>query len=590
MASAFLSSLFSRKSSSDGKSISSTTTIPSVVAKARLATTMKAQCGPPIAATEKLQVYQLPLQEFMKNSELRIAKCELEVNSSTGWQFPKTVVKFANKLKSTFSYSTAPAVEASPKVLMVVGATGAGKTTLINGMVNYVLGVDWEDAFRFKLISETKTRSEAYSQTSWITAYSLPNLDGSPFPYPLIIVDTPGFGDTDGVERDKEIVAQIKEFFSLPPPNGIDHIDAIGFVAQSSLARLTKSQKYIFSSILAIFGKDIEKNIFLMTTFADGGKATVLESVKEAGIPYVDTFKFNNSALFEKSENEFDKLFWTMGIKSFQAALTRFQEVEPRSLQLTREVLKEREHLEVIVQGLHQKIQIAMGKISELQQEQEIMKKHEAAIKDNKNFTYTVDVVKMNKIKLDHGIYVTNCINCNITCHYPCSIPRDQDKRGCAAMSPNGKCAKCQCNCVWSDHVNNGYRIEMEIVPEKRTYDNLKLRYHEAKSGMSASANIVKKMEEELRVLHDAVLSMVQEARKVLNRLKEIALKPDPLSEVDYIDILIESEKQEGAPGWQQRMQCLQKIRKKAQLLVTVGKAETAVGEYSSDWWKNFHI
>ena len=584
-------SFFSRKS--DGKSAArppTASTIPPVIAKPRLATTMKAQCGSPIATTEKLQVYQLPLQEFMKKSQLRIAKYDLEVDSSTGWS--KSVVKLAkaaaDKLKSTFS-SAAPATEASPKVLMVVGATGAGKTTLINGMVNYVLGVEWEDNFRFKLISETKTRSDAYSQTSWITAYTIPNLDGSPFPYPLIIIDTPGFGDTDGVDRDKEIAAQIKEFFSMPPPDGIEHIDAIGFVTQSSLARLTPSQKYIFRSILAIFGKDIEKNIFLMTTFADGGKATVLESVKEAGIPYVDTFKFNNSALFEKSENEFDKLFWTMGIKSFQAALTKFQEVEPKSLQLTREVLKEREHLEAIIQGLRQKIQIAMGKISELQQEQEVMKQHEAAIKDNKNFTYTVDVVKMEKIELDPGTYVTNCLKCHITCHYPCGIPRDQDKRGCAAMS-NGKCVKCQRNCIWSEHVNNGYRIEMEMVPEQRTYDNLKLRYHEAKSGMSASANIVKKMEEELRVLHEAVLGMVQEARKVLNRLKEIALKPDPLSEVDYIDILIESEKHEAAPGWQQRMQCLQKVRQNAQLLITLGRAETAAGEYSAEWWKSLRL
>ena len=547
-----------------------------------LATTMKAQCGPSIATTEELQVYQLPLQEFMKNSELRIAKYNLGVN--TGWQ--KSVANFAKAVKSKI-FSTAPAAEASPKVLMVVGATGAGKTTLINGMANYVLGVSWEDDFRFKLISEVKTRSDAYSQTSWITAYTLPNLDGSRFPYPLTIIDTPGFGDTDGVQRDKQIAAQIKEFFSMPPPNGIEHIDAIGFVTQSSLARLTPSQKYIFSSILAIFGKDIEKNIFLMTTFADGGRIAVLESVKEAGIPYVDTFKFNNSALFEKSENEFDKLFWKMGIKSFQVALNKLQVVEPKSLQLTREVLKEREHLEVIMQGLREKIQIALGKISELQQEQEEMKRHEAAIKDNKNFTYTVNVVKMEKIKLDPGTYVTNCLNCNVTCHYPCGISRDQDKRGCAAMAPNGNCVKCQRNCIWSDHVHHAYRIEMKMVPEKRTYENLKLRYHEAKSGMSASENIVKKMEKELCVLHHAVRGMVKEAQKVINRLKEIALKPDPLSEVDYIDILIEAEKHEGAPGWQQRMKCLQKVRQDAQLLITLGKVDT---EYTTEWWTSFRL
>lgn len=40
------------------------------------------------------------------------------------------------------------------KVLMLVGATGAVNSTLVSGMVNYMLGVEWKEDYRYKLIVE----------------------------------------------------------------------------------------------------------------------------------------------------------------------------------------------------------------------------------------------------------------------------------------------------------------------------------------------------------------------------------------------------------------------------------------------------
>ena len=46
-------------------------------------------------------------------------------------------------------------------------------------------------------------------------------------------------------------------------------------------------------------------------------------------------------------------------------------------------------------------------------------------------------------------------------------------------------------------------------------------------------------MEAHIQFLHDEILSTIEDIKKHLNRLEEIALKPNPLTELDYIDILI---------------------------------------------------
>jgi hypothetical protein len=49
-------------------------------------------------------------------------------------------------------------------------------------------------------------------------------------------------------------------------------IHAVCFVAQSSNARLTINQKYIFSEIMKLYGNDVAENFVCMLTFCDGEK------------------------------------------------------------------------------------------------------------------------------------------------------------------------------------------------------------------------------------------------------------------------------------------------------------------------------
>ncbi|XP_072892144.1 uncharacterized protein [Hemitrygon akajei] len=316
------------------------------------------------------------------------------------------------------------------KTIMVLGATGSGKTTLINGMINYILGVKWEDDFRYKLIDEETGKSQAESQTSSITAYELHHQVGFKIDYSLTIIDTPGFGDTRGISRDHLITEHIRDFFTSQ--QGIDQIHAVCFVVQASLARLTHTQKYIFDSILSVFGKDIAENIQILVTFADGKHPPVLEALKVAEVPCLKDkngmpvhFKFNNSVIFaqclasgnaagnstsgeskEDDGDNFDALFWKMGEGSMKKFFQALNKLETRSLCLTREVLREREQLETTVEGLQVQIQAGLTKQEELRKTQQVLNQHQTELDANKDLSMRLRLRFLYR-KISVGLAIT---------------------------------------------------------------------------------------------------------------------------------------------------------------------------------------
>ncbi len=498
------------------------------------------------------------------------------------------IMAHANAADGLYKYNIGSPNNAMPKpekVLMVIGATGAGKSTLINGIANYVTGVNWKDKFRFKVIADEGSASQAESQTKTITAYTFYSLDR---PYNLTVIDTPGFGDTGGIERDKYIASQIKKFFSGRDRGGIDQLHGIGFVTQSALARLTPPQKYIFDAVLSIFGKDIVDNIFLLVTFADAKDPPVLAAVKAAKIPFKKSFRFNNSALFASNTStgmDFNSMFWDMGIASFEDFFDHFSEATARSLELTREVLKEREQLENLIPGLQQQVKVGLSQLDVIQQEENILKQHEADLAANKDFDYVVDVDKFKKIPQPNAV-TTTCLFCSFTCHPSCAYSNDKDKIRCCAMR-NGYCIVCPQKCHWEKHANLPYRVEYYTVKERRTHNDLKKRYDTAKTGKERVKEMVEKKETMLQNLQTTVFSLIEDVTKSIERLNNIALKPNPLTEIEYIDILIDSEKSEAKPGWKRRVKQYRKLREEAAMLKKIPNVKMQATSNSKDksWW-----
>uniref|UniRef100_A0A671UN45 Fibronectin type-III domain-containing protein n=1 Tax=Sparus aurata TaxID=8175 RepID=A0A671UN45_SPAAU len=398
------------------------------------------------------------------------------------------------------------------RTIIIFGEAESGQSRLINGMINYIVGVEWEDNFRFVLVDEDQRRSQAYSQTSDVTVYKINHQQGFKIDHSLTVVtvDTPGFGDKRGIKRDKEITEQLFNLFSSN--NGVSEIDAVCFVAQVSVARLTPAQIDVFDSVLSIFGKDVAENIRVLVTFADGQRPPVLEAIKASGVPCPKSgdglplhFKFNNSALFadnkpsgagsmteEDEDGGLGQMCWNMGTRSMKKFFDALNVIETKSLTLTKEVLRERQQLENSVENLHKWVTLGLAKLEEMEQTNEKLKEQEAVMNRTENVLITRTVIEAN---------------CTSESHYRC--------------------------------------------PE----------YRKAKKDKAHSQEFLVKLKSEYDYVQADVVKLMESSAKCLNRLKEISLKPNPLSTPEYIDLLIEEEKSVIEPGWKKRLKHLLAIR-----------------------------
>ncbi|KAM3604273.1 uncharacterized protein V6R79_008767 [Siganus canaliculatus] len=213
---------------------------------------------------------------------------------------------------------------------LLFGQMGSGKSTLINGMINYIIGVEWKDDYRFKLVD--KSQSGSHLQSAEVTIYQINHQEGFKIDYSLTLVDTPGHPDCVGLT--------IEEVCRRLTSARVTEIEAVCFVVQAPLDKLSASQSHYFNSVPTVFGKDVEENIRVLVTFADNQQPPVLEAIKASGVPCAKTeagmpvhFKFNNSVLFTdnrsaeagastvKDEDEhFDQMFWDLGVRG----MTRF--------------------------------------------------------------------------------------------------------------------------------------------------------------------------------------------------------------------------------------------------------------------------
>ncbi|XP_056247410.1 uncharacterized protein LOC130178870 [Seriola aureovittata] len=529
-----------------------------------------------------------PLKEYYKHTSER-----MNSESHSGYKLPLTEKEI--NIDGCRRYEFGKESLRRNRTIILLGATGSGKSTMINAMISYIVGGEWKDGFRFTLTDEDQSRSGAENQTSEVTVYKIHHQEGFKINYSLTIVDTPGFGNTRGIERDRMIVEQLRNLFSSEL--GVSEVDAVCFVAPASSARFTPTQKYVLDSVLSVFSKYEAENIRVLVTFSHGQRPPVLEAINASGVPCPKTkdglpvhFKFNNSALFAKNKSSetrslsgnesdedenYDQMFWNMGTKSMKRFFDALNVIDTKRLTMTKEVLRVRQQLDISVEGLQKQLNLGLDKLEEIKDTEEQLKELEGEITKNKNFELEVTVTKAVQIDLSGtGKYITTCLKCHFTCHDNCPY-ENEDIKHCPAMGADGNCTKCPGKCHWRVHLNQKYKWEYREVKGKETVKELQEKYLEATEAKAPVQALIDKLKAEYNAVQAEVVALMRRSAECLNRLKEISLKPNPLSTPEYIDMLIEGEKSEAKPGWRKRVQALIDMRQKAEIMAKVERGET---------------
>ncbi|KAE8285532.1 hypothetical protein D5F01_LYC16990 [Larimichthys crocea] len=392
------------------------------------------------------------------------------------------------------------------------------------------MGVKWEDDVWFQIVEEEEKR-QSESQTSDVIVYQIFGFEDKPLPYSLTIIDTPGYGDTGGIDQDDKISQRLLDLFRSD--GGVHEINAVGLLLKASDNRLSDRLRYIFDSVVSLFGKNLEKNIVALITHSNGvTPENALKALEDANIKCA------------KDEEE-------EGMRQFTEFL---KETGPQKLGTTMEVLNERIRLMACIQNLQERVQYTELKHKEIRQTQEALKKHGEEMKNNKKFTVEVDEVYKEKETVSGGrrwwaLWMNYegavcCTVCEENCHYPgCTLAWYPEH--CEVMK-GGRCTSCKGKCAATAHVKEEWIYVNKTRKVQKTLEDVKKKYEENKAESENKSSLLEKLEKEVEELQKEKDQWLEESFNHVVRLEQIALNVDSLSTQVHLDFLIEKMKDKG--------------------------------------------
>ena len=438
-----------------------------------------------------------------------------------------------------------PEIEAAPThdenntiVVVFAGTSGHGKSTEINAFISHLLGGEVDDPVRLMVIDD-RGANQTQAVTQCVTCYRIrplsPLFDGKT----LLIVDTPGYGDTRGFERDAFVTTAMSVFFKT-----IGHVNAIIFTCRANEVRttvLSPVSTYVFS----LFARDVQGCLRTIYTFSDAGAPLARAALQELQWPVQNgEVEVNNAAFtIEVDAQNLGKLrdWWLMSVKGQYQVMQMLLRMPPVPTAKSADVTKTRLDLEQRCELTEKKILRTANDAQNLIARLDALATAVGAAPGDQ-----ILVVQDKSVEkpVPGGAATTLCLDCNWTCHTICHYSDNKDKQRCIAMS-EGQCGQCKGRCHWTRHKNAQHIIVVEqysewVVPE----DLIKLWNTNNNTLEGALLNAIETYLGLQKELRDDILFLAL----LTEKLKNTALLHDPTALLGYIQTLILTARARGAP------------------------------------------
>lgn len=384
-------------------------------------------------------------------------------------------------------------------VALIVGETGAGKSSLINAMTCYFRGGTFdkpkiaiptafhpitEDDFKH-LGSEAGVTDLQKAQTQNATPYKFKDGFGNSF----TLVDTPGLGDTEGLEKDEANIDVI-----IKGAEAQEDINALIFVLNGSVARLTSNIKWVFTKLKGTIPDNVLTNSIVVFTRVVNEKANLFKDVRSVfGFDPVAKFYMDNSTFSlnpnTPDEDEDDYKLHTI---SFKKCMTNVKSITEKIASMKQVGVKEfkqmRELRFIIKQSLH-KAQTEMFELQKLQEQLELQQlqadRHKQGMQQHANFKQQKKVKKTEFIEAD--VHSTICQACTHMCHKGCGLSEIAEKgsnafKNCAAFCNDDYCRECPDHCKYTEHYHRKVDILQYDVTVEEELEDMKQKFLRAQN------------------------------------------------------------------------------------------------------------